>query len=132
MSRFVLLYHECPPDYDRVSHWDLMLESGEVLRTWALAELPKSWQTDRSRAAAVGDAVKATELADHRLAYLDYEGPVSGERGTVRRVDAGTFKMIVDGSDRLEIELNGASLQGRLSLHRHKDANWILTLESSD
>lgn len=28
-------------------------------------------------------------LADHRSAYLDYEGPVSDNRGRVRRIAAG-------------------------------------------
>lgn len=29
-------------------------------------------------------------LPDHRAIYLDYEGPISGNRGEVRRVEAGT------------------------------------------
>lgn len=29
------------------------------------------------------------ELPEHRLIYLDYEGPISGDRGSVTRVDAG-------------------------------------------
>lgn len=29
---------------------------------------------------------------EHRRLYLDYEGPISGDRGSVRRVDAGTYE----------------------------------------
>ena len=75
MPRFVILEHDHP-----ALHWDLMLEAGDVLQTWRLAEPP-----------APGLAIEATALADHRLAYLDYEGPISGNRGTVSRWDAGVF-----------------------------------------
>ncbi|MDR3183054.1 MAG: hypothetical protein LBT89_09085 [Planctomycetaceae bacterium] len=30
-------------------------------------------------------------LPPHRKAYLNYEGEVSGNRGSVRRIDAGTY-----------------------------------------
>ena len=71
-----------------------MLESDGVLRTWALAEMPRI---------VARRPIDAEGLADHRLAYLDYEGPVSGERGSVGRVDAGTFETLVEDDDRWEI-----------------------------
>ena len=43
MARFVLLYHDCPNDHPRPSHYDLMLEANGALRTWAIAALPCSW-----------------------------------------------------------------------------------------
>jgi hypothetical protein len=74
MPRFVILEHDHPH-----LHWDLMLEVDGALRTWRLPAPP----CDGPR--------EATALGDHRLAYLDYEGPVSGNRGTVKRWDAGTY-----------------------------------------
>ncbi len=76
MPRFVVLEHDHP-----VLHWDLMLEAGEGLRTWRLASTPfgETW------------AIAAEPLPDHRLAYLEYEGPVSGNRGHVKRWDTGEF-----------------------------------------
>ena len=76
-ARFVILWHELPDDpavasaaeaaAARASHFDLMLEDGPHLRSWALDAAP-----------ALERIVQATELAAHRLAYLDYEVPVSG------------------------------------------------------
>jgi DNA polymerase Ligase (LigD) len=132
MPRFVLLYHDCPPDYERPSHWDLMLESGNALRTWALAELPEAWQANESPMVANGELVKAVELADHRLAYLDYEGPVSGERGWVQRVDGGTYDTIADAKDCMEIRLDGRIVRGYLTLHRASDNQWTLRISSND
>src|SRR5215470_5282132 len=103
MPRFVLLYHECPPDYERPSHWDLMLEAGDLLRTWALLQLPDE---------TASETVDAEELDDHRLAYLEYEGAVSGGRGSVRRVDAGTYETIVETGDSLQIRFDGNKLRG--------------------
>ena len=76
-SRFVVLFHRLPPSAGRASHWDWMIEEGDALATWALVQWPD------------GRGVPARRLADHRRHYLTYEGPVSGNRGTVRRVLAG-------------------------------------------
>ncbi len=76
-SRFVILHHQVADG----EHWDLMLERGDVLLTWQLAREP----VDRSSL-----PIPAKRLADHRKGFLDYEGPVSGDRGHVRRVDTGT------------------------------------------
>src|SRR5262245_31491538 len=118
MPRFVLLYHDCPPDFGRPSHWDLMLESGDVLRTWALAEIPRSSATCHS--------IDAEQLADHRLTYLEYEGPVSGERGTVRRADSGTLETLIESEDCWKVRLNGKMLNGEFALRRAKDNRWTL------
>jgi len=83
MPRFAILHHETPSGYERPAHWDFMLECGDLLWTWALRELP-----------AVGREVVAEELADHRLAYLDYEGEVSGGRGSVTRWDGGEYEVL--------------------------------------
>jgi hypothetical protein len=100
MPRFVLLYHDCPPSFGRTSHWDLMLESGDVLRTWALESLPQDWQAAHSRTAVAHpncpllnaeNTVAATQLGDHRRDYLEKEGSLSGDRGTVIRVAAGMY-----------------------------------------
>jgi len=105
MPRFVLLRHEMPADSGRATHWDLMLESDGALRTWALDE-----------PLAVGAIVSATLLADHRIAYLDYEGPVSGNRGSVTRVDAGSYEPLVDEPNRVVIRIEGSKLIGRAEL----------------
>lgn len=75
MPRYVILTHDHP-----FLHWDFMLEAGGVLRTWRLLDEPAAGRTGRAEA-----------LADHRVAYLDYEGPVSGGRGSVARWDHGTY-----------------------------------------
>lgn len=71
--RFVVLLHDHP-----VVHWDFLLENGATLRTWRLPRDP-----------CQHDVMEAEEIAPHRSLYLNYEGPVSGGRGTVRRIAAG-------------------------------------------
>ena len=77
MPRYVILRHENRNPAEPSVHWDLMLEAGTSLRTWALAALP-----------VAGESIAAEQLPDHRLHYLDYEGPISGNRG--KRSHAGT------------------------------------------
>ena len=107
MPRFVVLRHETPPDSSRGTHWDFMLEQDAVLRTWALAEEPRA-----------DCPIDAQELAVHRLAYLQYEGPVSGDRGSVVRWDEGEFQLINEAEGLVELTLAGRRLSGRVRLTR--------------
>ncbi|QDU18863.1 DNA polymerase ligase N-terminal domain-containing protein [Urbifossiella limnaea] len=95
MPRFVVLSHDWPEP-----HFDLLLEAGPVLRAWRLRGEPGA------------AAVPAEPNADHRTLYLDYEGPVSGGRGSVTRWDAGTFDWIVEAACAV-VELRGERLTGR-------------------
>ncbi len=119
MPRFVLLYHQCPPHLGTPSHWDLMLEQGETLATWRLLELP-------SPMAALVPAVK---LADHRVAYLDYEGSLSGDRGDVQRVDAGSYESIESTAIRWAIHFDGQLLSGPAVLELRDGDEWTLSLQ---
>jgi len=110
MQRFVVLRHEPGSASDRELHWDFMLEGESMLRTWALESEP-----------AMGSSSAALELPDHRLDYLDYEGPVSGQRGSVTRFDRGTYTAIRQSDDELVIEVNGEQLRGTVTLRHRSD-----------
>jgi hypothetical protein len=115
MPRFVLLRHEFPAEFGKPSHWDVMLEDGEALLTWSCEELP----------VAGGDAVVATRLGNHRLAYLEYEGLVSGGRGEVRRVDGGEFVWIQRSEARFTVEVRGGVLAGTLVIEERDGATHL-------
>jgi hypothetical protein len=143
MPRFVLLYHDCPPRYVRPSHWDLMLEAGDALRTWALARLPRDWKTAHAQTAVfhpecppIDDepSVPAEQLADHRLDYLEQEGPLSGSRGHVRCIDRGTYHSETDSRDCWQLTLAGHSCRARIVLRRTSPgaAQWTLHVESAE
>jgi hypothetical protein len=46
-----------------------------------------------------GQRLEAVRIADHRPAYLTYEGPVSGKRGTVSRLARGTVARLDERPD---------------------------------
>jgi len=75
-----------------------MFESDNRLSTWATPGLLNT--TD---AAEIG----ATKLPDHRIEYLRYEGHVSGDRGTVQRVELGEFQLIESAQDRYTLRTSG-------------------------
>lgn len=113
MPRYVVLRHELPPDNPRGSHWDLMLEFAGALRTWALPVEP-----------CAGQVQTAEALSDHRLAYLDYEGPVSEGRGAVSRWDQGTFETEEQSDTRWQCVLSGRRLKGELVLAKQKGGHF--------
>ncbi len=114
-DRYVILKHATPPGYARPLHWDLMLEDDGVLLTWALASEPLT-----------GGSTAAEQLAPHRLAYLDFEGEVSGGRGVVQRFDAGRFQWIKRRDDFIRIQLAGKVLSGHVTLQRQGE-HWRAT-----
>jgi hypothetical protein len=57
-------------------------------------------------------------LADHRMAYLDFEGPISGGRGLVARWDRGTCIIRQQSDTEWVVELSGEKLTGEALLRR--------------
>lgn len=112
MPRYVILEHDHP-----VLHWDFMLEAGDVLRTWRLAERPE-----------LGRTIAAETLPDHRRVYLDYEGPVSGNRGYVTRWDVGSFTWFADEADRVIVQLQGGRFHSIINMEQTSEGRWKLTV----
>lgn len=112
MLRYVILEHDHPR-----RHWDFMLEAGPVLRTWRLSAPPEASQ------------VAAEASFDHRPAYLDYEGPISGGRGRVSRWDSGIFSWLVDNPEEVTVALDGRRLRGIARLQFQPSGAWTLTFE---
>ena len=80
--RYVVLRHDGIPD----PHFDVMWEQrpGSPLMTVRSHDWP------------MRDPTRFEALPDHRRDYLDYEGPVSGGRGHVRRVASGTCEVEIE------------------------------------
>ena len=113
-------------------HYDLRLESGGVLKSWAI---PKGPSTDPS------EKKLALPTEDHPVEYADFEGTIpEGEygAGTVIVWDSGTYRKlekdrsIQDDLDKgkLEIFIEGKKLKGAYVLLRtggknNDDARWL-------
>lgn len=112
MPRTVLLRHDLPHDHPHdhpagSHHFDWLFEPADtpitpatptsadpnarVLITFRLATPPHK---------ALGATLAATRLPPHRRLYLDYEGPISGNRGRVQRVASGHADILADTPDR--------------------------------
>lgn len=115
-AKFVVLVHDWPE-----LHWDLMLEKQASLRTFRLSHPPNH-----------PGAVFAEPLPDHRKVYLEYEGEVSGNRGTVTRWDRGAYELLSETDRRMEIRLTGERLTGTAVLSREAgDDDWTFAFTSA-
>ncbi|MDQ7013325.1 MAG: hypothetical protein Q9O74_05435 [Planctomycetota bacterium] len=139
MPRTVVLRHHLP---DGTHHYDWFIEpvgsraplaatgpddnpdddpdddpDARVLIAWRLAAWP----------IPAGSSVPAERLPPHRRLYLDYEGPISGNRGTVRQVAAGIASISADTPDRFEAVVNTDDVVCRLSAIPHDGDVWHLT-----
>lgn len=115
-ARFVILHHTTSDG----EHWDFMLEEGEVLLTWQLLREP---------AGLSALPIPARRIGDHRKVYLDYEGPLSGDRGTVRRVESGVYEWLERTEERWRLRFQGARWCGVATLRRTA-SSWVLESES--
>jgi hypothetical protein len=114
MPRYVILQHETAEE----QHFDFMLEMGGALKTWSISRPPLK-----------GVEMDAEPLPDHRLAYLDYEGPISGDRGSVTRWDRGTYEVEYQAESELRVQLKGEKLMGRATLGQNREikTDWIFS-----
>ncbi len=131
-NAFVIQKHDA-----RRLHYDLRLEMGGVLRSWAVTRGPSL---------DPGDKRLAVHVEDHPLDYGDFEGTIpKGEygAGTVLLWDRGTWTPIGDAAKgyakgHLEFELAGEKLQGRWHLIRmqgkaaERRENWLLVKGKDD
>ena len=113
--QFVILEHDYP-----FLHWDFLIEDGGGLASWRLLELPQS-----------GIRVSAASLPVHRPHYLNWEGPISGDRGSVRRIHKGLLALDHVWPDVTEwpglfIQMDECPLADSCRLMRHDDGtlNW--------
>ena len=115
--KFVIHHHVTSPP-----HYDLMVEKDNVLHTWQISE--NSFQNFID-----GKSINVTMIQDHRKKYLDYEGPISCDRGTVKIFDTGEYVEISWNKD-IIVQINGKLLNGKLSLLFNCDKYFLLKYDN--
>ncbi len=82
-----------------------------------------------------GRRVEAERIADHRVEYLTYEGPLSGDRGTVTRLARGEVVSIEIEPSQWRVEIRWLAADGTgsrcqvLRVGRQADCeSWILEI----
>jgi hypothetical protein len=88
---------------DNPVHWDLMLESGDVLETFRIERPPEEWG---------GGPIEAEKIFDHPLKFLSYEGPVNKGKGNVIIAETGIYRLVTREENRLTLEFSGIILKG--------------------
>ncbi|MGH3152867.1 MAG: DNA polymerase ligase N-terminal domain-containing protein [Streptosporangiaceae bacterium] len=113
--RFVVQLHDAT-----TLHFDFRLQSGEVLRSWAVPKGPSLDPVTRRLAVPV---------EDHSLSAGEFEGVHEGQRrgtGAVIIWDEGTAEVIKDEPGHVSFILHGRKLSGGFALTRTGQKRWIL------
>jgi len=116
--RWALLRHDLP---DGQGHWDWLIQRTPAhdspLLTFRLAHPFDPF----------GRTVfEALRIPDHRAMYLEYEGPLTENRGSVRRVAAGRA-VIELTPDRFRITFEARSGSAHFEAVRAKGDRWRFT-----
>jgi hypothetical protein len=104
-------------------HYDLMLET----RDGTEMEESSLWALSSHSCPRLQDhRLEWRTHGFHRRRYLFFEGPLSNNRGQLRRIDAGVYSVRGHGG-RLRISLNGLSIRGDYDLFRRQGGRhvWI-------
>ena len=120
-SRFVVQLHDAT-----TLHFDLRLQIGDVLRSWAVPKGPSLDPKTRRLAVPVDD---------HDLDAGDFEGVHEGRRrgsGAVIIWDEGAAGIVTDEPGHLSFVLHGSKLTGGFALTRTGDRRWILVKARDD
>ncbi|MDR2761728.1 MAG: hypothetical protein LBB88_03905 [Planctomycetaceae bacterium] len=132
MNQFVILLHklnQCAESDLESGHWDIMLEVEidglKQLDTWSIppqlslinSDLDSDSDLDLDFCKLNSFSCNAKKLPYHRIAYLDYEGDISNNRGNVKRIDKGLYQKI----DKNKFKLSGKLFNGNLIISN--DAN---------
>ena len=113
--RFVVQLHDAT-----TLHFDFRLQSGDVLRSWAVPKGP-----------SLDPAIRrlAVPVDDHTLAAGEFEGVHEGQSrgsGAVIVWDEGTAEVLRDEPGHISFILRGRKLAGGFALTRTGPRRWIL------
>jgi bifunctional non-homologous end joining protein LigD len=106
-------------------HFDLRLQEGAVLKSWAVPKTPPE---------KAGERRLAVEVEDHPLDYGGFEGTIpKGEygAGTVKIWDRGTYEPLETSPSKRLVSIHGRRLKGTYVLVKlraregAKDKNWL-------
>jgi len=112
--RFVVHRHEASH-----LHWDLRLERGNILKSWAIPKEPPT---------RAGIRRLAIEVEDHDLSFIDFEGGIPEGKYGAGRIsiwDAGTYDLISETDRRMKLYIYGKRLSGGYVLIPTKGNQWI-------
>jgi DNA ligase D-like protein (predicted 3'-phosphoesterase) len=90
-------------------HWDFRLESGGVLKSWAIPKQPPLRQ---------GLKRLAIQVQDHAKAYANFQGEIKEGygKGTVKIWDKGTYTLESKKPNKIVFLLNGKQMKGKYAL----------------
>lgn len=106
-KRYVIQRHQA-----RNLHYDLRLERGGVLKSWAVPKEPPTQP---------GAKRLAMQVDDHELGYADFEGEIpegSYGAGKVEIWDSGDYDVLEEDEKKLVIDIHGKRLKGGYVLLR--------------
>ena len=108
--RFTLSYHtKCSGKKD---HYDLFLEDKDSLVTFSLDK-------------PLSIAKNCTKINDHRKVYLDFEGKISDEKGSVRIVEKGKLEYIEKLTDKISFTILDEK-RSVIVIQRQKGDIWLI------
>ena len=109
MNRWVLLEHKIHDNNLYEIHYDFLVEDQFDCFTWKFHEIPLINK----------GCVEIKKQPNHRLVWLSrVEYELSNNRGSVKRIDHGTFSYIFHNQEyqKYEFLLNGKLLKGLLTI----------------
>ena len=84
-----------------------------------------------------GQQLSAQRIADHQPKYLNYEGPLSGDRGSVSLLARGLVVSLQQQAEEWQVEVMWHARPGKpryqwLRLERREADDWVIVSETPE
>ncbi len=114
---YVIQSHEA-----RRHHFDLRLQFGDALKSWAIPKEPSTKENEKRL---------AVQVEDHEISYGSWEGTIPEGiygAGKVTIWDKGNYELVEYEPDKkIVVDIKGKKLKGRYCLihFKPKEKNWL-------
>lgn len=115
-TRFVIHKHTLSGQI----HWDLMIEYGDILKTWRIENPPQILAIQKT---------KATPIFDHDKKFLTYQGSVNNGKGTVEIVENGLCTVKTIEENEINIKFDSNKLKGQFKFVFYNNEWTVLATE---
>lgn len=103
-------------------HFDVRLQFGNVLKSWAVPKEPPTKENEKRL---------AVQVEDHDLSYANFEGTIPEGMygaGNVTIWDKGTYELVeYEPNKKIVVDIKGKKLKGKYCLihFKPKEKNWL-------
>ena len=100
---------------DYTFHYDFLIKKNDILQCWQFSSIANI---------EIGELIFCKKIFDHRLKYLNYQGPISNNRGKVQIIQNGFLEIIIQEDNLVRFRIDSELLNGNFEIRKIQSEAW--------